>query len=495
MNSNLLGNFISIGYVVAVLLAATLLRKFGVMQGEGSRKLIHIAVSGWWLIAMATFTSPWAAMLAPGAFILVNALSLRFRLIGAMERPEGESGIGTVYYAISLAALAGLCFGGVLPPYVGALGIFSMGLGDGFAAILGKRFAKSTYAVWGKQKSYLGSAVMFLFSFAAALAVLLLAGQSRVLGHALLVALAATMLEAASPTGLDNITVPLGAAGFYWLALGPAALPGILPGLLIGLALSGAIAFFTYKLGMLTRNGGIAACLAAAGFYALGGVQMWALLMLFFFSSSVIGKLKKKLGREAEDAVTRKQGPRDAAQVLANSLPALLCLGLHVVTSMELFLLAAIGAVAASNADTWASEIGTLSKKQPVSILTGKTVPKGLSGGVSLLGFAASAAGAAWIGLAAAAMYGLSLGGRMPLQILGAAVAIGFAGALADSLLGALLQAKYQCVVCQKFTEKPSHHDQTSRFVSGLRWMDNDMVNFISGLLAALFGMWPALWA
>ena len=50
------------------------------------------------------------------------------------------------------------------------------------------------------------------------------------------------------------------------------------------------------------------------------------------------------------------------------------------------------GAIAAASADTWATEIGTLSPANPVSIATLRPVQTGMSGGVSILGIAASAA-------------------------------------------------------------------------------------------------------
>lgn len=62
---------------------------------------------------------------------------------------------------------------------------------------------------------------------------------------------------------------------------------------------------------------------------------------------------------------------------------------------------------AAAVADTWASELGILSKGQPVMITTLRKVPHGTNGGVSVLGLVASTIGGMLIGAVSA--FGLPL--------------------------------------------------------------------------------------
>jgi uncharacterized protein (TIGR00297 family) len=148
------------------------------------------------------------------------------------------------------------------------------------------------------------------------------------------------------------------------------------------------------------------------------------------------------------------------------------------------------GSLAASAADTWATEIGTLSRHHPRSILSGRRVPAGTSGGVSLIGTLAMIAGATFI---AALVHAL----RWTPAIAVGVGAGGLVGAVFDSLLGATLQARRWCDGCARETERATHDcmpapapSLPTRHLRGLAWMDNDVVNFLSsaagGLLAAV---------
>jgi uncharacterized protein (TIGR00297 family) len=146
-----------------------------------------------------------------------------------------------------------------------------------------------------------------------------------------------------------------------------------------------------------------------------------------------------------------------------------------------------IGAMATVNADTWATEIGVLSAHQPRMITTGKPVQVGTSGGVTILGTTATAAGGIFISLMAI-VFALLAGDSSlsPSLIFITGTVSGLAGALFDSLLGATVQAIYFCDNCKKETEKTLHTcGKPTRMIRGWKWLDNDLVNFTSSIIGA----------
>ena len=136
--------------------------------------------------------------------------------------PSGEgNNLGTVYYPISLLVLVILSWGGLVPKYVGGLGILILGWGDGVAAVVGESLSSPALFFGNRRTSLAGSAAMLLASFTVALVVLRPAlgemGAGVVAGRALVVAVAAAGLEGFTSGGTDNLTVPLGTVGLYWL--------------------------------------------------------------------------------------------------------------------------------------------------------------------------------------------------------------------------------------------------------------------------------------
>ena len=147
--------------------------------------------------------------------------------------------------------------------------------------------------------------------------------------------------------------------------------------------------------------------------------------------------------------------------------------------------------MASVNADTWATEIGALSRTAPRSITSGKPVAPGTSGGVTPLGSLAALAGAVFIGalsaLLAAAPLPMAAAGTpvaTAAAMIGAAAVAGLAGAFADSLLGATGQAMFRCRICGSETERAAHCGSATEHVRGFAWLNNDRVNLLSSLAA-----------
>ena len=185
---------------------------------------------------------------------------------------------------------------------------------------------------------------------------------------------------------------------------------------------------------------------------------------------------------EISRAIVAKTDERDLWQVAANGGLFTVAAVASLVSPSAIWLAIGIGALAASAADTWATEVGTLVGGQPRSITSGKRVPAGTSGGITLAGSAASIAGAAFMALVAA-----SLKWPVPAYVI---VASGVAGAVADSLAGGSIQERRWCASCSALTERALHVCGTrTKRVGGIAGFDNDVVNLLCSFVGALVAL------
>jgi uncharacterized protein (TIGR00297 family) len=231
----------------------------------------------------------------------------------------------------------------------------------------------------------------------------------------------------------------------------------------------------------LTLPGAVAAVVIGAA-CILAGWGWAALLILYFVVSVAFSKLGADAKSRRTGSVVAKAGGRDAIQVLANGGVFALAafLAAHASTmSAAVLAAAAAGALAASAADTLATEVGTLVGGEPLSITQWRAVPAGTSGGVTVAGSLAMVGGALLVAFAA-------LGMRLTPHV--AAVALGgIGGAVADSLLGALVQERRRCPRCDVATERRIHDCGTAtEHVGGIARLDNDLVNLCATIVGAL---------
>ncbi|OBZ15118.1 hypothetical protein A8L34_13015 [Bacillus sp. FJAT-27264] len=263
--------------------------------------------------------------------------------------------------------------------------------------------------------------------------------------------------------------------------------------LIIGACGALLVAGAAYWRQSLSFSGMLAAVLMGTIYFGAGNAFWFGVLLLFFITSSLLSKLKHDNKAELEETYA-KTGRRDAGQVFANGGIGMLVVLLNALYPLELWSFLFIGVMATVTSDTWATEIGTLSKKQPRSVLTGKVLPVGASGGVSLLGTLAAGAGGVLIG---AGSWLLQKGAGMADQVFWTLVLAGLlgglAGAFADSFLGATVQQMNRCTVCGREVESPQHCGVPAVHARGWRWMTNDAVNAISsavgGIVALLVGL------
>jgi uncharacterized protein (TIGR00297 family) len=236
---------------------------------------------------------------------------------------------------------------------------------------------------------------------------------------------------------------------------------------------SAGVTWIAWRAGTLTETGAIAGW--SVGLLVLHGAgwQGGAVLAAFF----IVSNLLSKIGPSTLDSgLDPKSDRRDLWQVYANGAPAAIA-SVAAPGNLDLWLVTA--SLAAAAADTCATALGTRSRTPPRLVWSGKVVPAGTSGGMSLLGSAGAVVGA----LVVAGVGALVAGDPLLLPI---ATLLGFAGMVADSILGGLLQGRFYCPVCDLNSEWRVHRcGSPTQRRGGLGWLNNDAVNFIATASAA----------
>lgn len=255
------------------------------------------------------------------------------------------------------------------------------------------------------------------------------------------------------------------------------------------LPIAGIVAVTAWRAGSLTASGAVAA--AGIGAVSVAAGWPWAVLLIVYFATSTaLSRLGRARKEKLTSSIIAKHGARDAWQVMANGfafgVAALGALSTYPAPPDPGWFALGAGALAASAADTWATEIGVLHGGTPRSILHWRPVPPGTSGAVSLLGSVGALLGALAIGVVV-----LALGGGM--LVAGAVVIGGIAGALLDSLLGATVQSRLWCDRCGVQTEREVHNCGRATYpIRGSTWIDNDVVNFVAGIAGGLLSVFLA---
>lgn len=251
--------------------------------------------------------------------------------------------------------------------------------------------------------------------------------------------------------------------------------------LLVSFVLLISVIYGYYKQN-LTFSGAVASFFVGGAVVLAFGFRGLIVLGVFFATSSYWSKYKQTFKQQIEQKL-EKGSRRDWQQVVANGGVAAVAATFFYFDQQEFWIYMFCISIASANSDTWASEIGTLSKRPPLFIRTFKIVEKGTSGAVSTLGTSAALAGSFLIALVSMFLFELNTNEFLFVFLLG------FLGNILDTLFGAFLQVTYVCRHCRAETEKKQHCDQPTIKVRGLKMMNNEAVNFLSGFLASCVGI------
>ncbi|MBO5101683.1 MAG: DUF92 domain-containing protein, partial [Clostridia bacterium] len=207
----------------------------------------------------------------------------------------------------------------------------------------------------------------------------------------------------------------------------------------------------------------------------------FVILALFFVGSMATDKFKKRSAKSRQSFKSDNKGHRNIIQVFANGAVAAVSAAIFILTKQTIFAVSFVASMAESLADTAASGIGS-SSQSVYDIVRLKRCAPGVSGGVSISGTLAALVASLILPLVAIPFGILNITGSL------VASAAAFLGMIVDSVLGSLLQAKYQCLRCGTVLEQTNHCGEKCLKISGVAVVDNNLVNFISNFTSALFG-------
>ncbi len=461
--------------LLATVGAGEALRAWAGWRPEASRRFVHAATGLQVAACPFWFERPgWIYGLA-GAFVLVNLWAVPRRVFPGMHGIQRRSW-GTVTFPLALVFALGTCW--TLDPgrvYILQVAFLVLAVADPLASLVGARWGQRRLAVGEGTKTAAGSAAFF-----AAAALVAGGGLTGLGGHgltaegiavaALVVAALATGAELLATRGWDNLFIVVAAVVPLTLLHGD---PGTAHALVLAVLVAGGFGAAARAVRFLDGSGALAAAGLAVSVLVLGWA--WALPgATFFVLSSLLSKLGRR--RKAEAAKGDAKGSRrDAGQVYANGGVAWALLVGWVFVPADALYWGTVGAFAAAAADTWGTEIGTLVGGPTRLVWSGRRVPSGTSGGVSVAGTLGALAGAGVVFGSAVPVAGAFLGspgvGTAAVLVVGGALAASFL----DSVLGATVQALYRDA--HGLTERAEADGQGLALARGYRWVTNDRVN------------------
>jgi uncharacterized protein (TIGR00297 family) len=388
-------------------------------------------------------------------------ITFRYKSFYLLHKTSDGS-LGTLFYPLGILSSFLILYN--LPIWYFQTPLMVLTLSDTVANFIGQikigngifrigRDLKSFYGIIGYALSTLAIAYFFLP-----------VSKTADFHYILLLLILSIGLELISWRGSDNLSIPLGLSLFFLLSEAGLLDHVFLTYTMIILSLG---CFLLFRFHILTRYGSLAAWLLGTYFLAAGGLQWIIPVMLFFLSSVLLTKIHSAFRvKEKKETLGR-----NAWQVTANILWAVLSTGLFLVSGNEIFLHLFIAFLAAVTADTWASEAGPLFNKKSFSLADRRWHEAGITGGVSPAGTLASLVGA--VVISAFSYYFLF--GQWNFVLITVISVSAFLACFVDSLLGAFVEGRLLSLSWFS-DDRP-----------GEKITPNDLVNLAGSLSAGFF--------
>lgn len=432
-----------------------------------SRKIVHTSLFLLWCFFDLFFRGTINMIIVPIIFIIINTISYKKILFSSIESGKGH--YGTILFAVAVTILMTAAY--IWPEfyYPAGIGIVCLTFGDGASALCG--YAICSRKIY-KEKSLSGFFGGIVFSFVGLLLFKLAYYNKFNLIDIAIIAFIASILELGGGK-FDNLTTSLGGAVVSWLLF---TVPD--SGLRVGFIVGILMFLLVVLSGAMTVGAGIAAVVMAVCFRVFGGrLALWFVVGCYIFIF-VVGVIRRLIRRTNENK-KRKISQRNIKQILINGGIGTILIVIYGLTNNYAFLISTIVSIGGNFVDSVSSDVGTLSRHRPYDFLKRKFVETGISGGMSVLGTTSALLTSAAMGLFAVVIpTGNVMNGCIAAMLI-------FTQTLIDSALGSLVQVKYYDEKHKILTEKKSTNDAENKCYSGIRWIDNNMVNLISSTIVS----------
>ena len=423
------------------------------------RKLVHF-ITGLLILILTYIVERDVLLLLIIGGLIFSFATFRYKNLQLVHKTNDAS-LGTLFYPLGI--LSSFLILADLPLYYFQTALMVLTVSDPLANLFGQIKRRNIiFMVWKDKKSIFG-----LAAYACSNLVIFYAFLPHGLFNDFLfvfsLMLVAIAFETISLRGSDNLSIPLGLSLFFIFqnTFHPDFL--FLNAVLIILTVG---ACYLFKWRMLTRYGSLTAWLVGLYLLVLAGWN-WMLPVLFFFVSSVIFTKISPVNRRKKV----QSGGRNAWQVLANILWALVSSILYLITKNVIFIYFFIAFVAAVTADTWASEIGPVFNKKSFSVADWKMHKSGITGGISFSGTVAALLGSF---IVSALSYFLFFE-KWNWTIIGMLTFSAFLSCFADTFMGAFFEGKLLKSPFFKNLDSPESISP------------NDMVNLGGSFMAFVF--------
>lgn len=462
------GYVIIFAYIFALIFGVgTFVKK--VTNTESSRKIIHIMLAMVWVLIDLFMKGTIHQIILPVIFWIVNALSYKYKFFGSIERDEGNH-FGTIYFAMAMVTILAVSYW--LPEFYlhSGVAVFCLTLGDGFAALVGYN-VKSPKIY--ENKSIAGFWACFVFSAIGLVIFKFVYLPNMTMVAIVIIAVMVAIMELFSH-GMDNFTVTFVAfiLSYYMTEHGSKEL-------FVSILLSVLVFLIVFMTKAIQFYGAVFSMVVVFLFSYVGGTVGIVYLLVLYFTIFLISKYKKRKklanGEEAELKVGKSFW-----QIFINGIWGCVFLVLYAYINEKSLLVASFVCVGGCFVDSISSDIGVLSKGKVYDPIRRTTVKKGLSGGVSVVGTVAA--------FLASLLIVIYMVGTLSLSWLSGCVIWGmiFLQTIVDTILGSLLQVKYQCVSCKEITEEKWHCNTQTIYWSGVRMVDNNAVNLLASTCIAI---------